>query len=82
MYAEDSGGGGCLIIWKSSQPESGEPVQTDGGVIAAGNEVNGDAGPEDLREEEAFGILLPKLMRKIMKRRKGGTVGHLYGKRD
>lgn len=30
-------------------------MQTDGGAIAAdSNEVNGDAGPEDLREEEAF----------------------------
>lgn len=53
-------------------------MQTDGGVIAAdSNEVNRDAGSEDLRKKRLSGILSRRHMRKIMKRRKAGTVGHI-----
>ena len=45
----------ALDYLKSSRLNPESLMQTDGGVIAAdSNEVNGDAGPEDLREEEAF----------------------------
>ena len=52
---EDSWRRRHLISLKSSRLNPESLMQTDGGVIAAdSNEVNRDAGPEDLREEEAF----------------------------
>ena len=68
----------ALDYLKSSRLNPESLMQTDGGVIAAdSNEVNGDAGPEDLREEEAFRDFIRRHMRKIMKRRKAGTAGHI-----
>lgn len=65
-YSTSCGVGTTANVWKTAEAEALDYLkssrlnpeslmQTDGGVIAADtNEVNGDAGPEDLREEEAF----------------------------
>ena len=65
-YSTSCGVGTTANVWKTAEAEALDYLkssrlnpeslmQTDGGVIAAdSNEVNGDAGPEDLREEEAF----------------------------
>lgn len=65
-YSTSCGVGTTANVWKTAEAEALDYLkssrlnpeslmQTDGGVIAAdSNEVNGDAGPEDLREEETF----------------------------
>ena len=65
-YSTSCGVGTTANVWKTAEAEALDYLkssrlnpeslmQTDGGVIAAdSNEVNRDAGPEDLREEEAF----------------------------
>ena len=65
-YSTSCGVGTTANVWKTAEAEALDYLkssrlnpeslmQTDGGAIAAdSNEVNGDAGPEDLREEEAF----------------------------
>ena len=65
-YSTSCGVGTTANVWKTAEAEALDYLkssrlnpeslmETDGGAIAAdSNEVNGDAGSEDLREEEAF----------------------------
>ena len=87
-YSTSCGVGTTANVWKTAEAEALDYLkssrlnpeslmQTDGGVIAAdSNEVNGDAGPEDLREEEAFRDFITETHAEDYEAQEG------YGKRD